>query len=187
MLSGPFSDLLKELREYPSFLKALGLKNPDKRFLDAELILRFLALDSCYDKSTGKVNGYPNRMKTFLNAYMEKHRKITQQEAEQIRKKFISTIDKILLVFAPPSFRRFKPEDRTYDTRLNRALMDVIMVSFENTSMEFLKGHRDQIASLLEKITQTDTNFNEALIYGTSDTKKLEYRLNSWHKAISKL
>jgi len=184
---GPLSNLLKELCEYPSFLKAIGLKRPDKRFFDSELILRFLALNSCYDPNTGKVNRYPNRMKTFLNDYMRENRKINSKDSEQIRIMFKSTIDKVISVFDTPSFRRFKAEDGTYDTRLNRALMDVIMVSFSKLSSEFLNEHRNQITELLKSKITSDTSFNEALIYGTSDTRKLEYRLNSWNKSISLL
>jgi len=126
-------------------------------------------------------------MKTFLNDYMRENRKINSKDSEQIRIMFKSTIDKVISVFDTPSFRRFKAEDGTYDTRLNRALMDVIMVSFSKLSSEFLNEHRNQITELLKSKITSDTSFNEALIYGTSDTRKLEYRLNSWNKSISLL
>jgi hypothetical protein len=187
MYRGTLCTLLKDLRSYPPYLKAIGLRLTHKRYYDAELILRFLAIQSAYSPEEGKVAGYPNKMKTFLNRFMEANRNIPPKEAERDASLFRQTIDKVVAVFGTPAFRRVKPEDGSFDTRLNRALMDAIMVAFTMFDMEFLVQNRKQILAINQTLVTTDSQFNDALIYGTSDKRKLEIRLNAWFTAVKRL
>ncbi|MEW6413074.1 MAG: DUF262 domain-containing protein [Candidatus Zixiibacteriota bacterium] len=187
MYRGEFCNLLKELREYPPFLKAIGIEKPHKRYYDTELILRFLALQSSYSPSEGKVTAYPNKMKTFLNRFMLKHQHAEADTLRHFSSTFRDTIDKVVAIIPPPSFRRFKPEDGTIDTRLNRALMDAIMVAFANHDANFLSNKKSEVTALYRNLPMEASGFNDALIYGTSDTKKLELRLNTWHAALGEL
>lgn len=187
MYRGTLCALLKELRKYSPYLKAIGLSAPHRRYYDEELVLRFLALHAAYSPEQGKVLGYPNKMKTFLNRFMENNRNLPKEECERLGTLFKTTIDKVIAILPAPSFRRVKPEDGSYDTRLNRALMDAILVAFTRYDKEFLIAHKDQILTLNANLAKTDSQFNDALIYGTSDTKKLELRVNTWFKALAAL
>ena len=187
MYRGPLCALLNELRRYPPYLKAIGLSAPHKRFYDAELVLRFFALNAAYSPEKGTVVGYPNKMKTFLNRFMESQRNISKEEAERLSVVFKKTIDKAIAILPSPSFRRIKPEDGSYDTRLNRALMDAFLVVFARYEYKFLVEHKEKILSLNATLAKTDSLFSDALIYGTSDTKKLELRLNTWFNALAAL
>lgn len=184
---GKFCDLLKGLREYKPYLQAIGLPEPHRRYYDSELILRFFAFNDAYDVSSEKVIDYPNKLKTFLNTYMEKHRFISPDDGESLGTLFKTTIEKVIAVFGSPAFRRIKPEDGTQDVRLNRALMDVIMVSFTRFTKEFLDSKKTAILELYRNLPAKDPAFNDALICGTSDTKKIEYRITTWLREISAL
>ncbi len=186
MYRGKFCDILKELRTYTPFLESIGLKEPHNRFDDSELILRFFAINSSYDLLKQKVLRYPNKMKTFLNRYMENNRNINDEQAVSMNSLFKTTIDKVVKIFAPPSFRRIKL-DGSYDSRMNRALMDVIMVSFSHFDEYYLLEKKAAIIERIRDLQMNDSQYSDALIYGTSDTKKLEYRLNKWFDIISEL
>lgn len=187
MYRGKFCSLLKNLREYPPFLEAIGLQEPHKRFNDTELILRFFAIKSAYSPDEGKVAAYPNKMKTFLNRFMLEHQNPTDAKIQQFSNTFKETIDKVVAILTPPSFRRVKPEDGIVDTRLNRALMDAIMVAFSNYDATLLESRKADVVALYRNLPRDSPGFNDALIYGTSDTKKLELRLNVWHAALREL
>jgi hypothetical protein len=187
MYRGPLCSALKELRQYKPFLQSIGLPAPHKRFYDEELILRFLALYAAYDPATGKVVGYPNKMKTFLNRYMEQHRNLGIEELSKLSAVFRQTVDTVVAVIGTPSFRRLKPEDGSYDTRLNRALMDAILVAFARHPQEILLANKAKIAALHASLAAQDVEYNDALIYGTSDTRKLELRITRWFNAINTL
>ncbi len=130
---GKFNDMIKELRTYPTFLKCIGLSAPHNRFNDAELVLRYFALSEAFDESTNEVVNYQNRMKTFLNIYMKSQSDISEEDMNTLARKFKETVDKVYSIFKDNAFRRvdFYGE---IDSRMNRAYMDVIMLSAERLS-----------------------------------------------------
>lgn len=183
---GDLNKLLKRLREDQVFLDCIGLKKPHKRFYDSELILRFFALSEAYNFKTGKLKGYPSKMKTFLNNYMRKKRKLSSSEKEEMEVRFIMTLEKVYYVFGAPAFRRVAL-DGNQDVRLNRALMDVIMASFSIIPFTEIKNHKRAIKKLYVKLPREDEDFYKAIIEGTSDTKKIEYRISTWMKNLRKI
>lgn len=187
MYRGSLSTLLKELCEYPPYLQALGQKKPHFRYNDAELALRFMALYSGYNPATGKVEGYSSKMKTFLNGFMEKNKKIKESDINKLRKDFKETIDKAVSIFPAPCFRRVIPDTGAMDSRTNRAIMDAILVSFAAIPKTKLDRHADAIKDLHYNKLRTDVAYNDALIYGTSDTKRLELRITTWTRELSSI
>ena len=184
---GSFINMLKELRSNKKFLACVGFKVPQKRFLDAELILRYFALADSFKLETGKVKGYFSKMKTFLNSYIEKHKSATPEEITQFKKRFEGTIDKVHFVFGERAFRKVVDPEGNKDTLLNRALMDVIMVSFDRFSVDNIKENKDGILKLYASLPFKDSRFADSISYRTSDNKELEYRLCTWLRKINEL
>lgn len=183
---GKFNDLLKELRKNNQFLKILDLAEPHKRMNDAEIILRYFAISENYNCVAGKLEGYKGKLKTFLNNFMESNKHISKEKLEQLREKFDSTISKVYSVFGSRAFRRIL-EDNSYENTVNRAVMDFIMVSFENYELEQLTARKNQIVDLLKKLPIEDTTFNEAITWGTYYTDRVEYRLSKWINKMNEL
>lgn len=73
---GPYNRLLAELSQNTDFMHLLGLKGPEKRMRDIELVLRFAAF---YHAT---YLNYKPPMKRFLNTDMEKHQFISVKDAE---------------------------------------------------------------------------------------------------------
>lgn len=180
---GKFNNLLKDLRSYPNFLHCLRISAPNKRFNDAELALRYFALSEKYDQNTGKVNDYRNKMKTFLNNYIISKSSISEKELLTLSQKFKSAIDKVCLIFGNTAFVRFDPVAGA-DFRINRALMDVVMLGAERLSNEQVTQFKHQILNLHHSLPATNHQFDDALTFGTNDTRKLEYRITTWLSAI---
>jgi hypothetical protein len=182
---GPLSTLLKQLCDYGPYLESLGQKKPHVRYNDAELALRFMALHSAYNPASGKVEGYLSKMKTFLNTFMEKNKKAAPAHLEQLSTVFRETIDKAIAIFPAPCFRRVIPDTGDLDSRTNRALMDAILISFASFPKEKLLLHADKIRELHLTKLRGDPGYNDSLIYGTSDTKRLELRISTWFRELS--
>ncbi len=182
---GTLNDLLKELSQYSPFLNCTGLRRPHKRFWDAELILRYFAISRSFDPRSGRVKGYPNKMKTFLNSFMQANQNADTKALDRFRSQFKETIDKVHGVFGAKAFRR-ATSDGSSDRRVNRALMDVVMSSFERQPASRIAGAKEQILKLYRQLPKRDPKFNEALLLGTSDTGKIQYRLTTWLKALKK-
>lgn len=183
---GSFNNMLKDVRTDPMFLESIALSEPHKRFNDAELILRFLALYHGFDRNTGKLTGYTNRMKTFLNTFMGNQRTASDAEIARMKNMFLSTVRKVRTVFDPPCFRRVNP-DGSFDARVNRALMDLVMISFAYQSHDVLAAHKAAIETLYAELPRRDAAFSDAIVYGTSDTKKIEYRVSTWINELERV
>lgn len=181
---GRLQRLLHDLRENKIFLSCIGLNTPDKRFYDAELILRYFAFSESYNVRNRELSGYPNQIKKFLNTFMEKHKDITESEAGVLKEKFENTIQKVHHVFGDRAFRKIK-ETGEYDTRINRSLMDIVMVSFEHLGFEDVSKHQEKILNLYKNLLLNDDKFKEAVSFWTSDTKKVEYRFAKWFDELS--
>jgi len=180
---GKFNNLLKDLRGYPNFLSCIRISVPNKRFNDAELILRYFAFSESYDYSNHTVTNYRNKMKTFLSKYMAAKLDASDEELQAMTNKFKSTMDKVYSIFGNSAFIRFVSDE--VDFRVNRALMDVVMLGAERLTNEQIVQHKDRILALHHKLPGRDPIFNEALTYGTNDTKKLEYRITTWLNELS--
>lgn len=104
---GSYNKLLNELSQDPDFMYLLGLKTPEKRMGDVELVLRFAAFyHSTY-------LNYKPPIKKFLNTDMEKYQHIKERDSNELRAAFKNavTIIKSLLVgcrisFAMNSFQK---------------------------------------------------------------------------------
>lgn len=186
LFRGTFNDLLKKLVYNKNFLKILRLKAPHKRMRDIELILRYFAVSEKYNENKKKLVGYKGSMRTFLNDYMYEKKTIKVEEINEFQDKFNSTIEKVFSVFGEMAFRKIN-KDGIYDKNINRAVADLIMISFEKFNIEELITKKGDIVSLLKKLPIEDTEFYNAITFGTSDTVRFGYRLARWFSALRKI
>jgi hypothetical protein len=97
---GSFADLLKDLETDPVWRKVKGGAEPEPRFIEREMILRFFAF-------ADRINEYSGNLKRFLNSYMGEH---AQGDAKWIaahRSLFRQTMQNVYTVFGEHSGRMF--------------------------------------------------------------------------------
>lgn len=184
---GSLTTALRVWRENPLFLEVFGLKSPHKRFYDAELLLRVLAVAEGFQPREGGVPAYPNKMKSFLNDFMDRNRNLSPEEIDAAYHRLASTMERVKKVFGLPAFRRYIPETGQHDTRLNRALMDAVVATFWHLSDEQVNRVSEALRNLSIELVVNDKAFADALIYGTSDKKKLEYRVRAFYNGAMAL
>lgn len=172
---GPFNDLLKDLRSNTNFLKCLNLAGPHKRFVDTEIILRFFSIYDACNLKTKKIV-YPGKMKTFLNMFMCKYQNANADIIKNYRVLFETTMDNIYTVLGDNAFRRPDKEEG-YDTRINRSLIDVVMLCFSHLDTTNCKNNKSEYQDIIRFLSTNDKEFIDAITIGTSDSKKLELRL----------
>lgn len=174
---GSLNDLIKRLRKNPKFLKILGLKAPHKRMNDCELILRYFAFSENYNLEHNKLIDYKGSIKPYLNAFMKKNENCIESKINELEIKFNNTINKVYEVFGENAFRKLN--DDGYENKLNRAIMDVIMIGFEDYSFEDVKSKKSNIIELYKMLLK-DQKFNLLVTQATSDTKVIEKRMETW-------
>ncbi len=183
---GSLNRLLKSFSQNETWQKLLSLKAPHKRMTDRELSLRFLAIYNAWDKNTQELRGYKGRMKAFLNNFMSNHKDIKSEISNEWRTLFEDTIQKVLAVYDEDAFRRSGKEGGK-ENSINRALMDILLLSSSQHSVEDLLTNKEAINQQLANLIKTDEEFSNSLKIGTSDTKVINLRLSRWCKAVDNI
>ncbi len=141
---GKLNDLIKTLREDKRYLAILGLAKPHKRMADAELILKYLSLSENIDRNDFTLKAYPGKMKTFLNDFLGSNRNPNEDKLNELRAKFLTTLDKVKEIFGTKAFRKIY-SNGAFDKALNRSIMDSVMIGFENYDKRTLTSKKDAI------------------------------------------
>lgn len=176
---GSLNDLIKDLRNNTQLLDILNLEKPHKRMDDAELILRYFALSENFDRENISISGYKGIMKTFLNAYMDKNKNMCEEQVNDLKEKFNSTLNKVYSIFGKNSFKRIESNGEFYRW-INKAIYDFIMLSFENYPLEILINNKEKILEALKTCVNENKDFEDSITVGTSEPRRMEYRLRTW-------
>lgn len=164
---GEFSDLLKELNTYEPWRQVFG--SPHKRMKDQELILRFFAFYYYSDE-------YRRPLKEFLNRYMAKNRHLESQTEDDLKRIFFMTTDFINKVLGSKAFR---PE-----RALNVAVFDSVVVAVTHRLTKGGIQKERQFRAAYDKLL-SDEMFQDAVMTGTSDEKKVRTRMELAGQAFS--
>ena len=178
---GSLNETLKEIVKDKNILSIMNLNAPHKRMDDIELVLRYIAISENYNKIKGTLENYNGAMKSFLNDYMHKNQNISEKKLEEIKNKVILTMEEVFNIFGKKAFRKFEETSENISTRINLSLMDVIMISFKNYSIEDLLRNKDNIIDLYKNIAVTNKDFISAITTGTSSKSNIEARIKIWN------
>lgn len=177
---GDLNNLIKELAEDPLFNKLLNVKNPSWRMWNVEKVLRFIAL---YERSYIK---YKSPMKSFLNDFMEKERKMNSLDASAIRKAFSNAIHVTQSIFGEHSFRRYYSGGRDNKNgyweprKFNLSLFDVCMVLFADADKNQVYRHLDRLREGFIDLMTSEDDFITAIERSTGSTNAVHTRFDKW-------
>lgn len=183
---GNLNELLKEIRKNEKFMKMIGISAPHKRLIDAEIILRYLAISENYNREKGEVENYSGQMKVFLNNYMNKYQNTNENFIEKIKLKFEESIDKVYEIFGDRAFQKIN-QDGNVEPRLNRAIHDCLMISFEDKEKEYLLDNKEKIIDGFKNLIKENNDFYDSISSWTSDKNKLNFRLKTWCDNIEEI
>lgn len=183
---GTLNVLLRDMSYNKEWQTLLGLKEPHKRMADRELALRFLSICQGWDVERKQIKGYKGRMKVFLNDFMSQHQNINEKDKTKLHNLFDETVNKVTKVYGYDAFR-LSSISGSKESAINRALMDILMLSASQHSLEDLEKNKERINSCLYSLIRENTDFANSLKIGTSDTKVITYRLELWCDKINEI
>jgi len=103
---GAFCDLLAELEREANWRKVKGGDEPASRFIEREMILRFLAF-------ANRIEHYGGNLKKFLNDYMGKYAPDEQSKVTELGILFRQTMQNVYTAFGEHSARIYAVDDTT--------------------------------------------------------------------------
>ena len=183
---GSFNKMLKEFSLNDRWQTLLGLKEPHKRMADRELALRFLAIYKGWDKNKKELIGYKGRMKSFLNNFMNSYKNINSTLQTEWTSLFEETVDKVIQIYGNNAFKRNTIEGNR-DNSINRAIIDVLMLSSTQHSLKDLLSKKEDISNRFVEMTTNDASFINSIKISTSDTKVISLRLARWCEEVDKI
>jgi len=178
---GEFNVLLRKLVKNKTILKILNLKKPHDRYLDVEFLLRYLSFSENLKKNKKGyyLASYKGSLKSFMNDFMLKNQHPNEEKINAFTTKVIDTFEKVNNVLGCKGLLN----PRTKSTQINKALADVILLSFEDKSIDLLKAKRNKIIKFKNKLLNND-EFIQAISRRTSDHSAIRARLNKWFKGF---
>lgn len=181
---GRFNVLLKELSRDADFTFLLGLKKPDKRMKDMELVLRFAAFHHA------TYLNYKSPMKNFLNGEAEKYREIGKDEEHQLHSAFKNACQIIRSVFGETAFKRFykgsekSPGGHWEPKKFNASLYDILMYTFAREDKNVVYQNLGAIREALIFLMTDNQEFINSIELSTSSLQAITKRFDIWRIAL---
>ncbi len=167
--SGPMRQLLEDLNKNTQWREIYGPEDP--RMRDQELILRFLAF--YYDSLN-----YTSPLVFFLNRFMKQHKDLAPELAENMKKLFTDTVDKMFQAVGRTAFRPSRA--------LNAAVFDSAMVGLARRLNSCPSPNIDRLAQSYGDLVK-DSTFLELCGRGTAGEERVKERLRLADAAFSVL
>ena len=178
---GSYIQLLAELEEDQDFHDLIEKDNFKKRMIYRGMILRFLAI------SERTYLNYKPSMKQFCNKELRDNRNMGEEKVEEYRSRFKHCVDLVKIVFGKHAFRRYDAgrdgNGGSWGTsRINMALFDIQMCGFANYSKSQILQNADAIREAMLDLMCSDSHkdFQESIIYKTSDRAEFTIRFRKW-------
>lgn len=177
---GKLNDLLGELALYKPWLEILGKQRPDKRLRDEELILRFFAF---YVK---KAKNYQTPQKKWLNSVAEDGQKYSERKIKKLENAWKKAVDNCLIIYSPDEcFRRKNKNGRR--SVINRALMDLLMISLADKDEEEVEQNSKRFRTLYENVLENE-EFQDLIGRSIDHKKRTLRRFEIWnHELINRV
>ncbi|NOT17197.1 MAG: DUF262 domain-containing protein [Sulfuriferula sp.] len=184
---GNFNVALKDMASDPDFMYICGLKSPDKRMKDKELVLRFCAF---YHKT---YLNYKAPIRNFLNLEAYEKRDITDKELVELKAAFKNACQIIRSLFDNHAFKRFykgkegQPNGFWEPKKFNTSLFDILMYSFAKEDKNRVFQHLDAIKEALIYLMTEDQEFVDAIELSTSSVQAVTMRFDKWRLTLQNI
>lgn len=189
---GYYNEFIKNLAKNQLLHTLIFSGKELKRMEDAEMVLRFFAF------YLNGITNYNGRLKSFLNSHMKETRlvyaNIDKEEREAkfntLGKKFSDCLKLARTVFGKNAFKsvslkKGKNGYHLHWNKTNKALFDLIMVSFAQYEKSQIIAHSDAIREALIQLILNNSEFLPQ--DGTLSRAKVQYRFNLWNAELNSI
>ena len=176
---GDLNKIVKELCRNKQFQKVRRVEDVDARMGDAEMVLRFFAFH--FD-----AKAYRGFFAPFLDKYLEGQMTMSQASKLAHEKIFLETIDKVDAIFGQNAFRQID-ELGKFANQVNRAIYDVVMLTFAHVQKASLIEKKAEIIHALMTLCTTDEGFKDAIGRATRDKARINTRVRLWRDRLANL
>jgi len=169
---GPLNDLVYELAENKFLRNQFKVHPPTspnyRKMVDAEFVLRFLALSTMWQKFSGDI-------RTELDQFMLTHRYVDSREIKDFRSRYLKAIESAEAIWGDDAFKRQQRDQAL------AGLFDAQMIALAETPS---KDHQKLLDGRAEVVHEASRLFerreyDEAVRQATNTPARLRYRVEA--------
>lgn len=180
---GPFVSFLDQSSSNSDALREiLKLKKPDFRMRDAELLLRFFSFKNFLSEYGGTLKKFLDDTCENLNENWEEKEELiaSQLESFEIAHIFIKSI------FNGNQYRKWSGS--SYESRFNRAVFDILILSFVDTEIRKLSAGREtEVEAAYKKLCDENKEFMTSIESTTKSLSATQIRISAWFEVLNNL
>ncbi len=183
LFPGGFVDFAYDRAERSEMLrKLLGIKEPDFRMRDVELLVRYEAFRFFLSEYAGNLRLFLDETCEKLNAQWEGRQREIQASADE----FEEAIGALIKIFGEENIAR-KWTEKGYESRPNRAVLDIMTFYFSNRRIQTAaKKKRQAVVQAFKGLCERDIDFLRSIESTTKSMTATLTRLNLWGQTLSK-
>ena len=177
---GSFTNFIDEhALESAPLRRALGLRGPDFRMRDVEILLRFFAFAELIHQYRGNLKDFLDGTSEHFNAEWSTR----QHDIENLAKQCDDAIDTTIDIFGDNAFRRWV--GGRFEGRFNRAVFDIMTYYFRDADTGKLAAENAaQVKETFTELCETDIEFTDSIRLTPKTTKATFTRLQTWGAAL---
>jgi len=175
--------LVKKSEKSTGLQKVLGLKKPDFRMRDAELLLRYFAYKNFSADYAGSLKDFLDATCRTLNRTWGQRRDEIQVQTDE----FEHAIDATFRIFGDRSaFRKW--DGKQFEPRFNRAVFEIMIFYFSQKGVrkEALK-RKTRVVRAFQSLCENKSQFMKSLETTTKSLKSTSTRFSAWGRALQNL
>ena len=161
---------------------ALRLREPDFRMRDNELVLRYLAYRHNAKRYNGNLKWFLDQTTNEFNRDWNTSESLVNRYYEDLNRSIQTTIG----IFGGDAFKKWN--GWSYETRLNRAVFDVMsyFFSFEDVAVAATAAASD-VREAFEALCEDNTNFVQSITSTTKSVEAVAVRFETWQGVLQEI
>ena len=180
---GSFVSFLDEASSDSEALRdILKLKRPDFRMRDAELLLRYFAFCNYLDQYSGSLKKFLDDTCKTLNSEWSESEKIIGDQLNG----FQLAHERLKQVFGDNQYKKWNGSN--YETRFNRAIFDIMTLSFRHQEVrERSIGKEQEMEDLFKQLCAQNRAFLSSIESTTKSLTATHARISIWFEHVNNI
>lgn len=180
---GKFVSFLdRKSSESPALKQILNLKKPDFRMRDAELLLRYFSFKNYLSEYSGTLKNFLDDACRDLNSKWDQKFDLIESQLRS----FEAANERISDVFKGYQYKKWN--GKKYETRFNRAVFDILVLSFDSENVrELSKGKEFEVEEAFKYLCAENRSFLASIESTTKSLSATHTRLSIWFEKLNEV
>lgn len=169
-------------RENEQIQKALGIKKPDYRMRDVEVVVRYFAFKNFIESYTGNLKDFLDRTCELINSRWINEKDLFEQQAEELNNAIKATFE----IFSENAFCKFS--DGQFTRIFNRPIYDIMTyyLSIPEVRSAAIEK-KEEVKQRFQDLCSTDIEFLKSLEASTKNVEPTSKRFFAWGSVLKEV